>query len=81
VLRPLTDLPPATAQRLAETLRAWVLHRGNRDAVAAELVVHPQTVRYRMGQIRDIYGPRLNDPRTTIDVVVALAYPPPGTAR
>ncbi|MFI0433865.1 MAG: PucR family transcriptional regulator [Candidatus Nanopelagicales bacterium] len=75
LLRPLAELPPATAQRLADTLRSWVLHRGDRSAVARDLAVHPQTVRYRMGQIRELYGPRLNDPRTTIDVVVALAYP------
>ncbi len=79
VLRPLAGLPPATAQRLTETLRSWVLHRGSREAVAAELMVHPQTVRYRMGQIRELFGEALTDPRTTIDVVVALAYPdPPG---
>lgn len=77
VLSPLADLPPATAERLAETLCAWVLHRGRRDAVAQELVVHPQTVRYRMGQLRDLYGSRLDDPQMTIDVVVALAYRPP----
>lgn len=71
-LAPLSDLGPATAERLGETLRSWLLHQGRRDAVAAELFVHPQTVRYRMNQIRAAYGERLNDPRTILELTVAL---------
>ena len=40
--------------------------------VAAELFVHPQTVRYRMGQLRELYGDRLEDPRTVLELTVAL---------
>ncbi|SCL34546.1 PucR C-terminal helix-turn-helix domain-containing protein [Micromonospora nigra] len=76
VLAPLAALPPATADRLAETLRSWLLHQGRRDDVAADLFVHPQTVRYRMGQLRDLYGDRLTDPRTVLDLTVALAVRP-----
>ncbi len=72
VLAPLADLRPATRDRLAETLRSWLLHQGRRDEVAAELHVHAQTVRYRMGQLRELYGDRLDDPRTVLEVVVAL---------
>ena len=61
-LAPLADLRPATAERLAETLRSWLLHQGRRDDVAADLFVHPQTVRYRMAQLRELYGDRLKDP-------------------
>lgn len=75
-LAPLAELRPNTAERLAETLRSWLLHQGQRDAVAAELFVHPQTVRYRMAQLRELYGDRLNDPRTILELTVAL-----GTAR
>ena len=42
------------------------------DAVAAELFVHPQTVRYRMNQIRQAYGSRLDDPRTILELTVAV---------
>ena len=77
VLAPLADLRPSTAQRLSETLRSWLLHQGRRDAVAAELHVHPQTVRYRMGQLRELYGERLDDPRTVLELLLAL--PLPGT--
>ncbi|MEP7739802.1 helix-turn-helix domain-containing protein [Nocardioides sp. 31GB23] len=72
VLAPLDDLRPATAEKLTETLRAWLLHQGRRDAVAEELFVHPQTVRYRMGQLRELFGDDLEDPTTVLALVIAL---------
>ncbi len=74
-LAPLADLPPGTRDRLAETLLSWLLHQGRRDAVAAELHVHAQTVRYRMGQVRELYGDRLLDPSAVRELVVALSAP------
>jgi DNA-binding PucR family transcriptional regulator len=71
-LAPLAELRPAAAERLEQTLRSWLLHQGRRDDVAAELMVHPQTVRYRMTQLRELYGDRLEDPRTVLALVVAL---------
>jgi hypothetical protein len=76
VLAPLAGLRPSTAERLAETLRSWLLHRGQRDAVAADLYVHAQTVRYRMGQLRELYGDSLNDPQTILGLTVALGIRP-----
>jgi len=76
VLAPLSAVKPAAAQRLAETLRSWLLHQGRREEVAADLVVHPQTVRYRMAQLRELYGDRLTDPTTVLELTVALAVPP-----
>ncbi len=72
VLAPLAELRPATAEKLTETLRSWLLHQGRRDEVAAELFIHPQTVRYRMGQLREAYGDRLDDPATLLALTVAL---------
>ena len=72
-LRPLAELRPATAARLTETLRSWLLHQGRRDDVAADLDVHPQTVRYRMGQVRELFGDRLTDPAAALELTVALA--------
>lgn len=72
VLAPLAELPDTTRERLAETLLSWLLHQGQRGRVAAALHVHPQTVRYRMGQLREAYGERLQDPRFVRDAVVAL---------
>jgi hypothetical protein len=71
-LAPLDGLRPATAEKLAETLRAWLLHQGRREEVARVLFVHPQTVRYRMGQLRELYGERLDDPESVLALVIAL---------
>ncbi len=73
VLAPLEDLKPAAARRLAETLSAWLLHLGRRGEVAEALHVHPQTVRYRMDQVRELYGDRLEDPAFVQQLVIALA--------
>lgn len=72
-LAPLGDLKPASAEKLADTFAAWLRHHGRRDEIAAALFVHPQTVRYRMGQLRDLYGDRLTDPDFVRDATIALA--------
>jgi hypothetical protein len=72
-LAPLDELKPSAREKLTDTLRAWLLHQGRRDDVAAALFVHPQTVRYRMGQLRDLYGDRLEDPETVLALTLALA--------
>jgi hypothetical protein len=75
-LAPLADVTPATRERLADTLRLWLLLRGRREAVAEALFVHPQTVRYRVGQLRELFGDALDDPRRVADLVIALGVPP-----
>lgn len=75
-LAPLSGLRSGTADRLAETLRSWLLHHGRREEVAADLHVHAQTVRYRMTQIRDLYGDQLTDPKAVLRLTVALALTP-----
>jgi hypothetical protein len=72
VLAPLAGLRPATAEKLTDTLRSWLLHHGRREEVAEELFVHPQTVRYRMGQLRELYGGRLDEPDTVLALIIAL---------
>ncbi len=72
VLAPLDGLGPGPREKLVETLRAWLLHHGRREKIAAELFVHPQTVRYRMGQLRDLYGERLEDPQSVLELTLAL---------
>ncbi len=73
VLAPLAEVSAASRTKLTETLRAWLLFQGRRDDVAAALFVHPQTVRYRVGQLRDLYGDQLADPDFVRDAVIALA--------
>ena len=73
-LGPLDGLPPGTRDRLSSTLCSWLLHMGDRRAVAAELHVHPQTVRYRLSQLRELFGPALDDPATRRALLLALAW-------
>lgn len=73
VLAPLADLRDSSRDKLTETLRAWLLHQGRRDDIAAALFVHPQTVRYRVGQLRELYGERLDSPDFVRDATIALA--------
>jgi hypothetical protein len=75
-LAPLETLRASSAEKLTETLRSWLLHHGRREAVAAELFVHPQTVRYRMGQLREVFGDRLEDPRAILELTIALGLVP-----
>ncbi|MFC8501964.1 PucR family transcriptional regulator [Pedococcus sp. NPDC057267] len=76
-LAPLDDLTPAAREKLEETLRLWLLLRGRREPVAEALFVHPQTVRYRVGQLRELFGDALDDPRAVADLLVALGPVPP----
>lgn len=49
-------------RRLVETLLAWLETRGGAPEVAERLGVHPQTVRYRLRQIRALLGDEVDDP-------------------
>lgn len=70
-LAPLRALPASTARKLEETLRAWLLHHGRREEVAAALFVHPQTVRYRMQQLRDLF-PDLTSAHRVLELTLAV---------
>lgn len=71
-LAPLDALRPTTRARLAETLRAWLDDPGQVTRVAGRLHVHPQTVRYRVAQLRDLFGERLDDPDARFELALAL---------
>ncbi|MET0415422.1 MAG: helix-turn-helix domain-containing protein [Actinoplanes sp.] len=77
VLAPLAGETDASEARLVETLRSWLLHHGRREDVAAALFIHPQTVRYRIAKLREIYGARLRDPAWIASATVALFSDPP----
>ncbi|QNE77705.1 PucR family transcriptional regulator [Streptomyces finlayi] len=63
---------PAHAHRLAETLLAWLETRGGAPEVAARLGVHPQTVRYRLRQLREVWGEDLDDPDRRFEMELVL---------
>lgn len=71
-LAPLDAETPASRARLTETLRAWLDHQGEVAAVAAELHVHPQTVRYRLSRLRERLGDDLDDPEIRFELALAL---------
>ena len=71
-LAPLADLPEGPQARLRETLAAWLDRPGQVQAVAATLGVHPQTVRYRVRQLRDLFGDGLEDPDARFELSLAL---------
>jgi DNA-binding PucR family transcriptional regulator len=71
-LAPLQEITGAQRGKLAETLRAWVDRPGQVQAIAATLGVHPQTVRYRMTRLRELFGERLEDPEARFELAVAL---------
>jgi hypothetical protein len=71
-LAPLGDLTPAARDRMTETLRAYLDHRGNAPAMADALHVHPQTVRYRLKKLRDLFGEALDDPEARFELETAV---------
>jgi hypothetical protein len=76
VLSPLEGQTPASRARLQETLLQWLRLQGAQGAVAAELGVHPQTVRYRMTRLRELLGDVLEDPEQRFALEMALRYEP-----
>jgi hypothetical protein len=71
-LAPLDALRPATRERLIETLRAWLDRQGRVDETARALGIHAQTVRYRLGQLREALGPALDDAEARFELALAL---------
>jgi PucR C-terminal helix-turn-helix domain len=71
-LAPLAGLPDGARRRLTETLEAWLAEQGRLGAVAARLELHPQTVRYRIARLRDLFGSALDDPDERFWLEVAL---------
>ncbi|MEU8250742.1 helix-turn-helix domain-containing protein [Nonomuraea sp. NPDC048916] len=71
-LAPLAHLRPGQQDRLAETLLAWLRHGRGAGEVAARLHVHPQTVRYRLRQLEELYGDQLTDPDIRFELEIVL---------
>ena len=61
-LAPLDELPAGSKARLTETLRVWLAEQGRVGQVAERLGVHPQTARYRLARLRELFGDALDDP-------------------
>jgi hypothetical protein len=71
-LAPLDELTPAGRARMEETALAFVQHGGNAAAMARALHLHPQTIRYRLGRLRELFGDALSDPDARFELELAL---------
>ena len=71
-LAPLDELRPAARERLEATLREWLDHQGRIDDTARALDVHPQTVRYRLAQLRETFGSAMDEPDARFELALAL---------
>lgn len=71
-LEPLAQLAEGERERLLETLAAWLDHQRHTPSVATELNVHPQTVRYRLGKLRELLGGRLERADGRFELELAL---------
>lgn len=83
-LAPLEKVRPRHRERLARTMLSCLQNGFNATEVAARLQVHPQTVRYRLHQLEELFGEHLYDPdiRLEFEMVlhVWLAAEPSGNA-
>jgi hypothetical protein len=69
---PLAVVPEATRERLVETLAVWLECQGEVRPTAERLHVHTQTVRYRVAQLRELLGDRLQTPDGRLELELAV---------
>uniref|UniRef100_UPI0003691A86 PucR family transcriptional regulator n=1 Tax=Nocardiopsis halotolerans TaxID=124252 RepID=UPI0003691A86 len=71
-LAPLARLRPPQRERMADTLLAWLESGLNANEAAERLRIHPQTVRYRMRQLEELFGARLRGPGDRFELELVL---------
>jgi len=71
-VKPLADLTPKARLRMSETALAYIEHRGNAAEMARFLEIHPQTARYRIGKLREIFGDQLDRPAERLALELSL---------
>jgi hypothetical protein len=71
-LAPLDQLSAGSRGRMTETLAAWLAEQGRLTPVAGRLGVHPQTARYRLARLRELFGAALDDPDERFWLELAL---------
>jgi PucR C-terminal helix-turn-helix domain len=68
----LTSMSPAKQKALTETLRVWLESWSTAAEVGGRLHVHPQTVRYRLNQLKETMGDRFTDPDARFGLELVL---------
>ena len=71
-LGPLQDLSVPERERLIATLHTWLDFQRRTPAIAEALHVHPQTVRYRIGKLRELLGAGLESAEGRFELELAL---------
>ncbi len=70
-LAPLSRVAVSRRKALADTLLAWLQTRSI-GQTADQLHIHRQTARYRMNQLRAMFGPALDDPDVRFELELVL---------
>ncbi|MFB4314236.1 helix-turn-helix domain-containing protein [Actinomadura sp. 21ATH] len=71
-LRPLNALPPHRRMLFARTLLEYMKCHDNAVDTAERLMVHDQTVRYRIRRLRRLIGDGMNDPAHRTELLLLL---------
>ncbi|ACY99324.1 MULTISPECIES: PucR family transcriptional regulator [Thermomonospora] len=71
-LAPLMELPPHRREPLVRTLLTYMENRDNAVAAAERLLVHEQTVRYRIRRLEEMLGDALTDPDRRLEMLLLL---------
>jgi PucR C-terminal helix-turn-helix domain/GGDEF-like domain len=72
VLGPLLQIPPDEREMLLDTLETYFAARGSAIEAGKRLYCHPNTVRHRLHRIERQTGRLLQDPRSCVELLVAL---------
>jgi len=70
-LAPLKNMAPGRRDMLAQTLLAY-LETGKSSSVASRLFIHPQTARYRLHKLQDLFGDELENPDARFELALVL---------
>jgi hypothetical protein len=76
-LAPLSRVAAPRRKALADTLLTWLETRSI-GQTADQLHIHRQTARYRMNQLRAMFGSALDDPDVRFELELALRHRPGG---
>lgn len=71
-MAPIVDLTPKARDRMAETALAYVEQSGNAAEMARQLNIHPQTARYRIARLRELFGEDLDRPDQRLALELSL---------
>jgi hypothetical protein len=78
MMAPIENLTPKAHARMSETALAYVENSGNAAEMARSLDIHPQTARYRIARLRELFGEDLDRPDRRLALELSLRKPSRG---